>query len=335
MRAFYAMQAMVLLLLAFSDRLDPLAVFVVSAAMSMVRPSDNVMRYALIGQIMPQPHLMSAMSIERTTFDSARVIGALTGAGLIASFGIAPAYFVIVAFYLGSFLLTLGIAPPVRSSGRPAAGYALPSPWRDLLDAFRYVQRTPLLLAAMWLAFLVNLTAYPMTLGLLPYVAKEIHHTDQTGLGYLAASFAFGGLVGSLLLTHLGTRIRSGRWMVLFAALWYVALVVFAYAPSMGWAVMALLAAGCAQSFSLVPMSAVLILHAEEQYRGRVIGIRMFAIYGLPLGLLIAGPLITHFGFSAMVTSYCIVGLLGTAGIALHWQRQVWSAQARANRIRL
>ena len=35
----------------------------------------------------------------------------------------------------------------------------------------------------MWLAFLVNLTAFPMTSGLLPYVARDIYHIDQTGLG--------------------------------------------------------------------------------------------------------------------------------------------------------
>jgi MFS family permease len=335
MRAFYAAQALVLLVLAWTGRLDPLSVFIVSAAMSMVRPSDNVMRFALIGQIMPAPYLMGAMSIERMTSDSARVVGALTGAGMIASFGMAPAYVVIAGFYLTSFALTLAIAPPL--AGRAASGAALmpvrSSPWHDLLDAFRYVRRTPLLLAAMWLAFLVNLTAYPMTLGLLPYVAKEIHRTDQTGLGYLAASFAFGGLVGSLILTHRGHAIASGRWMLVFAAAWYFALLVFAYAHSMPLAIAALLAAGCAQSFSLVPMSAVLLRHSEERYRGRVVGIRMFAIYGLPLGLLVAGPLIQHCGFAAMTTLYCALGLALTAAIGLYWRREVWLQQAPVNRV--
>ena len=48
----------------------------------------------------------------------------------------------------------------------------------------------PQLLAAMLLAFLVNMTAYPPSNGLLPYVAKDIYRIDQTGLGYLVASFA-------------------------------------------------------------------------------------------------------------------------------------------------
>ena len=49
---------------------------------------------------------------------------------------------------------------------------------------------TPRMRAALWIAFLANLTAYPLTNGLLPYVARTIYGTNQTGLGYLSASFA-------------------------------------------------------------------------------------------------------------------------------------------------
>jgi len=38
--------------------------------------------------------------------------------------------------------------------------------------AWSYVKNRPILLAAMWLAFLVNLFAFPFVLGLLPYAAK-------------------------------------------------------------------------------------------------------------------------------------------------------------------
>ena len=53
-----------------------------------------------------------------------------------------------------------------------------------------------------WLAFLANLTAFPLTNGLLPYVAKDMYVLDQTGLGYLVASFAGGALIGSIVLSQ-------------------------------------------------------------------------------------------------------------------------------------
>ncbi len=56
--------------------------------------------------------------------------------------------------------------------------------------------------AALWVAFLANLTAYPLTNGLLPlYRAQAIYGTNQTGLGYLSASFAIGSLAGSIVLS--------------------------------------------------------------------------------------------------------------------------------------
>ena len=53
-------------------------------------------------------------------------------------------------------------------------------------------------------AFLVNLLAFPLTIGLLPYVARDIYHTNQTGLGTLVASFAVGSCAGSLTIGFIG-----------------------------------------------------------------------------------------------------------------------------------
>src|SRR5258708_6783091 len=67
--------------------------------------------------------------------------------------------------------------------------------------------------AAIWIAFLANLTAYPLSNGLLPYIARDISGTNQTGLGYLSASFAVGSLAGSIALSLVG-GIRLARLMV-------------------------------------------------------------------------------------------------------------------------
>ena len=62
-----------------------------------------------------------------------------------------------------------------------------PSPWRELWEGILLVWNTPRLLAIVWYAFLFNLTAFSITNGLLPYVARDVYHIDQTGLGWLIA----------------------------------------------------------------------------------------------------------------------------------------------------
>ena len=334
MRVFYTAQASVIMILAFTGILNPVHVLLISTLTGMVRPSDMVMRWALVGETMPPQHLMSAMSIERTTSDSARVVGALTGAGLVAALGFGPAYVVVTAFYAASLLLTFGIAvSESKNSARRSRAAPRASPWRDLRDVVVHAWTTPSLLAALSLAFLVNLTAYPLVLGLLPYVAKEIYQTDQTGLGYLTASFASGGLIGSIVLTRAGGSIRAGRWMMVSCGVWFVMLAAFAQMPTLGGGVAMLVAAGFAQSFGLVPMAALLLRHSNERFRGRIMGLRMFAIYGLPIGLLIAGPIIEHFGYRAMAMLYCAIGIVFTLLIGARWRTAVWERDAPANKV--
>jgi hypothetical protein len=95
-------------------------------------------------------------------------------------------YAVISVFYAGGFLATLGVGGRRyrRETSRPTL-------WRDLIDGLSYVWDTPVSLAAIWLALLVNLTAFPLTSGLLPYVARSVYHIDETGLGTLVASFGW------------------------------------------------------------------------------------------------------------------------------------------------
>ena len=65
--------------------------------------------------------------------------------------------------------------------------------------------------------------------------------------------------------------------------------------------------------------------------RGRVLGARTLAVYGLPLGLLLAGALIDRVGFRWTSTAFAVVGLLVTVAIGFRWRDALWR-RARARR---
>jgi len=299
MRATYAAVAATLMICALTSVLNPFLVCVLAAVTGMVRPSDMGLRGALIAETMPGRLLTGAMGISRTTSDSARIAGALAGAGLAATLSMGHAYVVITAFYALGALLTLGTAPvrPAASAvaapvAEQAAAGALPSPrpspWRDLREGLVYVWRTPSLLAIVWLAFLFNGTAFSITNGLLPYVAKEIYHTNQTGLGTLVASCALGALIGSIAFSRLHV-VDLPRLMIVAAIFWHALLLIFSHMPTMSGALASLMLAGFAQSLCMVSHTVILLRAANERLRGRVMGVRMMAIYSLPLGLVAAG----------------------------------------------
>jgi len=328
-RALYAALAATFMLLAWLQALTPMIVLVIAALAGLVRPSDMMMRNALIAQTLPPRHLLGALGISRITSDSARIAGALAGAGVVAWLGMIWAYALITALYMLSFVLSRGVSDgPAQTAVKDAPRL---SPVRDLQLAFGYVWTRPVLMAAMALAFLANLLAFPFSLGLLPYVAKNIYLTDQTGLGWLGASFAFGGLVGSVVLSSHRFAFRAAQTMVLAGAVWFAVDVLFAFSTHLGVGMALLCLAGLAQSLSMTPLAAVMLRATEPAYRGRVMGMRMLAIWGLPLGLLLSGPLIDRWGYAATAGMYSTLGLLLTGAMAVYWRAHIWDAKAPAN----
>jgi MFS family permease len=332
MRAIYVALSATLMTLALTGYLSPLYVFLVAAAMGLVRPSDLGVRGALVATIMPHDQLIGAISISRTTMDTARIAGALSGAALFAALGMGPAYAAIVSLYFVSTLLTLGVVAPSKPHpiDETVVGALRRSPLRDLKEGIAYVWTTPRMRAAIWIAFLANLTAYPLSNGLLPYIARDIYGTNQTGLGYLSASFAVGSLAGSIALSLVG-GIRVARLMIGATAAWYALLLVFAQLQSMPSAMACLMVVGFAQSLAMISIAVILMRTASEHFRGRVMGVRMLAIYSLPIGLLAAGSLIEEIGFVATASLYAATGLLLMLVIALHWRADLWHIHAPAN----
>ena len=331
MRMIYATIATTLMTLAFVGALTPVIVLVLVALMGLVRPSDLGLRSALIADTMPHEQLTGAMGMSRITSDSARIAGALTGAGLFATLGMGAAYIVIASFYaLSAFLTSRADSAHSKSVTAPVVATVTGrvSAWNDLREGLIHIWNTPSLMAIIWLVLLFNLTAFPLTNGLLPYVARDIYHVDQTGLSYLIASIAFGAMLGGVLMSRVGAGTQLPRMLIASAVAWHVLLLFFAQMQTLPGGVVALLVAGVFQSLSMVSLTVILVRESGQRFRGRVMGVRMMAIYSLPVGLLAAGALIERIGFTATATLYAAVGLACTIIIALRWREHMWPAAA-------
>lgn len=326
-RGGYALLAAILTLLIVTGALEPWHVFVVYGIAGLVRPSDQAIRNLLIGQTMRPEALMGAIGLSRTTADMAKVAGALAGAGGVALIGMGPAYVIVTSLYLSAFLLSLGVArTPIHAAQATAHDVIA-----GLKEAGHYVWTKPDLLGAFSIAFLVNLLAYPFVLGLLPYAAKEVYVVGQSGLGYLAAAFAVGALTGSLIIGANPVPLRAGRVMLWSTAAWFAATLLFGLTRSLPVGLALLFIAGFVQSFCLIPVAVVMLRGAEERMRGRVMGMRVLAVWGLPLGLLASGPIIAGLGFSACTLLYATLGFAAALAIGYRLRRALWQPSAAAN----
>jgi Na+/melibiose symporter-like transporter len=98
----------------------------------------------------------------------------------------------VVAVYILSLILTLGVfkgdprleMPFEREKSAPPL-----SPYSELKERLSYTINSGPVFAIICLAFLANLTAFPITHGLIPYITKNIMSLDENGLGQLLAVF--------------------------------------------------------------------------------------------------------------------------------------------------
>ena len=329
MRLGYLILAACLMSLFLTDLASPVPVFILATLMGLIRPSDITMRNLLVGETMPADYLMRAMGVSRTTADSARIVGALSGAGLVAALGSGLAYVAVCGVYALCLALTFGVG--LRRLRVLSEGEVAVSVLGALRRGFAYVWSTPVVRSVMLLAFLVNFAAYPLTGSLLAYVARDIYRMDQTGLGWLIASFAGGALAGSILVSLYGAHIRPARTMIVCALVWMSCNLVFSWLTTPLSGEIVLFVSGLFQSFCMIPMSVILLRVTDPAVRGCVMGVRMLAVYGMPVGLLLSGPLVEWVGFALTGTLYSAVGIVFTLVIAVWWRADLWARAAAVN----
>ena len=328
-RALFMTLAALLMTLGLADALSPAIVLGIALIFGLARPSDSVMRNALIADTVPSGILMNAIGLSRMTMDSARIAGALAGAGLFAVLGFAPAYVVVTGFYAVALSLTLGVARPrqIDSESDSESAEAAPlafAPWQELKEGVAFVWQTPTVLAFLCLAALLNITVFPIVFGLLPYVAREVYGLDQIGLGHLVAAFAGGALIGSLIMAVTGGSRHPGRFVLVGMLVWYVLILIFAQQESKLPGVGMLALIGVAQGTVMVTMAVIVLRATPAQFRGRVMGVRMLAVYGLPTGLMAYGVLIEWIGFSTAISLSAVIGLLMVGAISFRWRGVIW-----------
>ena len=313
LRLVFFATAATIMVLGLARVLGPVHILLLAAVVGLTRTAEHVVRQSLIADTVPGPMLVNAIGLSRTTQDTARIAGALAGAWLLTLLGIGSAYVVVVCFYGLSVLLALGITTPARRTQREE------SPLQNLKSGLGYLRGEPVILAVMFLAFIVNLTAFPVMNGLMPVVARDIFHLEANGLARFVAITAVGAFVGSIAVASF-MRVRSPeRVMVAGIVAWHVALLVFARTDSTPFAMFVLACFGLSMSVAMVTMSIVLLGRTSPEYRGRVMGVRSLAVYGLPMGLLIGGFLFERLGPQTTLIINSIAGLVLTAAIVAIW----------------
>jgi predicted MFS family arabinose efflux permease len=146
----------------------------------------------------------------------------------------------------------------------------------------------------------------------MPVFAREVLGVGVTGLGILLAAQGAGRMVGAFVTSTLGRFRLKGWFLIAVMVAWPALFAVFATLRvfSTALAVIAIMGAGQALAMSLVQI--LLLMWSSEEYRGRVMGIRMFVVLFEAIGSLIAGMLTGLWGISSVMLASAVTCVLAS-----------------------
>jgi MFS family permease len=249
--------------------------------------------------------LTNAIALNSATLNFTRILGPAIGGVLIATVGIAGAFYANGASFL-AVLVSLMLMDIPATKARVRKGML-----GDLVDGLRY------LMGETRLRTLVVFALVPMILGM-PYMtmlsvfAQDILGAGGAGLSILTASTGLGALVGALIVA--GAALRQRRRVMMVALIGFgVSLIGFSFSHWLWASAIALAAAGLSQQVYMSLNNTLIQESVDDAYRGRVLS-TMFLNRGMvPMGSMLAG-----FGTSlagAPVTIGAMAALLVLMGI--------------------
>ena len=293
-------QALILGLLTVTGEVRLWQVGVLAALLGLNNAFENPARQSFMLEMVGRDSLRTAVSLNSTMVNLARVVGPAIGGVLIAATGVGVCFLINAASFIVVIWTLVRLdrseitpsTPLVRGKGQ-------------LREGLRYVARTPELGIPLLMMALAGVFAFEFQVTL-PVLAKQALDQGSEGFGLMTAAMGVGAVGGGLLVAARG---KTGlRPLTIAAAAFGVVLLLAAMAPTLPLALGALVLVGWGSVTFMAIGNTTLQLAAAPEMRGRVMSLWFVAFQGsTPIG----GPLLGW----AMGWAGARVGL-GVGGVA-------------------
>jgi MFS family permease len=310
-----ALPALTLFALAASGAVEVWMVYALVLARGAVNAVDNPTRQSFVMELVGAERVVNAVSLNSVLVHTARIVGPMLAGAVIAFIGLAPC-FAINALSFGAMLLALRAmdpaelhrgAPVPRTRGQVRA--ALSEAWR------RPELRIPLLMMVVAGTLAFNFQV------LLPLFARFTWHGTATTYAMLTTAMGIGSVTGALASGARGWV--SPRLLTGAAALFGVAQLIAAAAPTLAVQVLALIPLGAASVTFSAGVNSTLQLAAGPGLRGRIMALYSVVFIGsTPIGAPLVGWLAEAAGPRAGLTLGGAAALAAAAGGALAFARR-------------
>jgi MFS family permease len=245
---------------------------------------DQPARGSLVPTLVERSELPAAIALNQMLYQTAAVVGPAIGGLVIASFGVAAAYWVDTITFGAAIAAAVAIKAPRQMLAAPQ------SIVESLVEGVMYVLRQRLLFSTM----VLDLAAmfFGSIRALMPFYAEQVFKVGAAGLGLLFAAPGVGALIAVLTSGWVSRVRRPGVAVLVAVCVWGIAIAAFGLMTEelflLGLVLLAI--AEAADVLSAIFRHTILQGVVREELRGRLTAMNgLFVIGGPNLGQVRAG----------------------------------------------
>jgi MFS family permease len=303
-QAAFLLQALALAALTLSGLVTIGWILALAVLLGIISALEIPVRQSFVADLVPRSIIPSAIGLNSSLFNAARVVGPSLAGVIVGSTG-EGVCFLINAL---SFLMILGCLWAMRLDPKPSLEPG--NAWMQLREGIRYGWETQHVRAALAVTTVLSIAAMPYST-LLPVFAKDILHSGPEGLGWLMAASGIGALAAALRHARRETIKGLGRSIARSVGLFGIGLLAFAGSSLFWISVLAMIAIGFGMVSSLAGINILLQSLVPDPLRGRVVSLFTTLSLGLTVfGSLLAGAGATYLPAPAIIAVGGMITLL-------------------------
>ena len=285
----------VYLLLTISSFLDQLSYFQICCGAfvaGLAWSFDFPIRRSLLSEIVDKKLYPSAIGLDMTSSNIARVIGPILAGIVLQQVSLFPIYLFGTAMFLMAFIACTKVE--AKRIIKEENSNSLSLLFNDLIEGIKYIFTNRILITVLVVTIIMNFLVFTYQSQLTVLVQTNLSDLPII-LGVLAALEGVGATLGTLMIANFPLK----RGMMIFLSgsfLFGICIIAFVFSKVLFVSILLMIIGGFGMAGFGTLQSILIISSSDQKIRGRVLGILAITIGTQPIGAFILGYYSREYG---------------------------------------
>tara|TARA_B100000945_G_scaffold269379_1_gene230239 strand:+ start:5626 stop:6849 length:1224 start_codon:yes stop_codon:yes gene_type:complete len=285
----------VYLLLTISSFLDQLSYFQICCGAfvaGLAWSFDFPIRRSLLSEIVDKRLYPSAIGLDMTSSNIARVIGPILAGIVLQQVSLFPIYLFGTAMFLMAFIACTKVE--AKRIIKEENSNSLSLLFNDLIEGIKYIFTSKILITVLVVTIIMNFLVFTYQSQLTVLVQTNLSDLPII-LGVLAALEGVGATLGTLMIANFPLK----RGMMIFLSgsfLFGICIIAFLFSKVLFVSILLMIIGGFGMAGFGTLQSILIISSSDQKIRGRVLGILAITIGTQPIGAFILGYYSREYG---------------------------------------